>query len=171
MSKYVVVTPDQVPSPLRDGEWVINPPTFIEEIELAQNRRNNARKLTTAPYLRSIGNMIAIAYDPTFNALTGLHAHRYTGREYNNVQELSLIVLDMFRNDYPVIFERYIDKKIKERPNRTKLVYYTGDPKDTAVFIQNGLDNMDVKEVDYYLGLKSKKVVGRPALSKEDSVL
>lgn len=157
MAKYLVVKQDQVPAQLRPGEYVINPPNFVDEINSAQNRSHSRRKLTTASYLRSIANMIAINYDPTFDPLKSLHAHSYEGREFNNDQELSAIVLEMLKNDYPQIFPAYLDKKIKQRPSNTKLIYYTGAPEDGLPFLQNGIDNIDPKEVDSYLGLKGKK--------------
>ena len=169
MSKYVVVSQDQVPTTLRPGEYVINTPDFLEEIRGAQARQHSRRKLTTASYLRSIGNMIAISYDPTFNALTQLHAHSYEGREFNNESELSAIVLEMLQNDYPQIFDKYLDHKIKNRPLGTKLIYFTGHHTQTGPFFMNGFDGLDLKDVDVFLGLKQKKTVGKPAVSNDET--
>jgi len=160
MAKYLVVAKDKVPTPLRDGEYVINAPDFAEEIALAQDRSNSRRKLTTASYLRSIANMVFISYDSNLDALRDLHPHLYQGREFNSPQELSAIVLEMLKNDCPTIFTSYLDKKIKQRPSQTKLIYYTGNSEDAMPFLSNGIDNIDPKDVDSFLGLKTKKSVG-----------
>ena len=50
----------------------------------------------------------------------------------------------------------------------TKLVYYTGNFNTTGPFYKNGLDLIEEKDVESYMTGKSKKVVGKPALTKEE---
>jgi hypothetical protein len=62
-----------------------------------------------------------------------------------------------------------LEYNIKNRPHGSKVVYYVGDLGDTGPFFRNGLDMIDESEVDAVLGLKAKKIVGKPAVTKEES--
>lgn len=75
----------------------------------------------------------------------------------------------MLKSERPVIFDKVLEYNIKNRPHGTKLIYYVGDFGDTSPFFRNGIDEIAEKDVDEYLGLKPKKVVGKPAVTKEES--
>lgn len=167
MSKFVIV--DKAPETLRDGEYVINMPDFIPEIRAAAHRANDKRRLTASGHLRTIAQNIANAYDPDFNVLGKLKVHSFEGREYDSDETLSAIVLELLTRDYPIIFDKYIEKMIQNRPFGTRLIYFTGPLSKSGVFNRNGMDMLDEKDIDVYLGLKPKKTVGRPALTKEEA--
>jgi hypothetical protein len=75
----------------------------------------------------------------------------------------------MLKNARPIIFEKVLEYNIKNRPHGAKLIYYVGDLGDTGPFFRNGIDMIEEKDVDEYLGLKPKKIVGKPAVTKEQS--
>lgn len=166
MAKFVNVK--EAPEALRDGEYLVNMPTFIEEIKKSNARTTTKPRLITANNLRAIAGLIASAYDHDFDPFRNLHPHAYEGREYSTPEDVSAIVLEMLDKDYPLIFDKYLDHQIKKRPFGTKLIYFTGPHNKTAVFYSNGIDRIEEKDVDTYLGLKAKKVVGKPAVTSED---
>jgi hypothetical protein len=166
MAKFVNTT--NVPETLRDGEYVIDMPTFIPEVRAAAARSNDRRRLTHGSLLRTVAQNIANSYDQDFNVIGKLKVHDFEGREFASDEDLSKIVLELLERDYPVIFDKYLDHQVKKRPNGTKLIYFTGPHTKTAVFTNNGIDRIEEKDVDTYLGLKPKKVVGRPAVSNDE---
>lgn len=165
MVKFVLAK--EAPTDLRSGEIVIEMPKFLEEIQAAS--ASNRRKYTSASHMRSIANLIAINYDPNFDVLRQVKAHDYEGIEFNSPEELSQVVLRMLRDSHPVIFERYIETKIKNRPFGTKVIHFVGPLESTAVFTRNGIEQLAEKDVDVHLGLKAKKIVGKPAVTKEEA--
>ena len=167
MAKFVTV--DEAPEQLRKDEHVIEMPDFLEEIRLASARNTNKKGQLSPSFLRSIASMIAISYDKEFDPLRQLKAHDYDGVGYENEQELSRIVLSALERDYPAIFDRYLEHKIKNRPFGTKLIYFVGPHSKSSVFYANGIDSIDLKDVDAFLGLKSKKTVGKPAVTNEQA--
>jgi hypothetical protein len=165
MAKFVIV--DKVPAELRKNEHVIEMPSFLEEIRLASARNLNKKGQVSPSFLRSIASMIAINYDKEFDPLRHLKAHDYDGVGYENEQDLSKIVLAALERDYPAIFDRYLEHKIKNRPFGTKVIYFVGPHSKSSVFYAHGIDSLDVKDVDTFLGLKPKKTVGKPAVTNE----
>lgn len=165
MAKFVTV--EKAPEELRKDEYVIEMPNFLEEIRMA-SARNTAKKGRLSPsFLRSIASMIAINYDREFDPLRQIKAHDYDGVGYETEEQLSNIVVTALERDYPVIFDRYLEHKIKNRPFGTKVVYFVGPHNKSGVFFANGIDALDLKDVDTFLGLKAKKVVGKPAVSNK----
>ncbi len=165
MAKFVVV--DKAPEQLRKEEFVIEQPSFMEEIK--ENSTKAPRGGRTAPnHLRYIVGSIGQKYDPELTAWS-IRPHQFEGRAFASDEELSKIVVELLHLQYPAIFERYVAAKIKARPNGTKLIYYVGPFNSTAPFFQNGIDKLEEKDIETYLGLKPKKVVGKPAVTKEDA--
>lgn len=165
MAKFVTVK--EAPEELRKDEHVISMPDFLDEIRLASARNTNKKGQLSPSFLRSIANMIAISYDKEFDPLRQLKAHDYDGVGYENEQELSEIVISALERDYPAIFDRYLEHKIKNRPFGTKLIYFVGPHNKSSVFYANGIDSIESKDIDSFLGLKSKRTVGRPAVTNE----
>lgn len=164
MSKFVNV--DKAPETLRKDEYVIESPTFLDEIKA--NAQKAPRGGTTGPnHLRYIVGSIGQRYDQNLSAWT-IKPHLFEGRKFSSDEELSAIILEMLRSQYPKIFDSYLNYKIQQRPNGTKLIYYVGNFTDTTAFFQNGIDRIEEKDIETYLGLKPKKVVGKPALTKEE---
>lgn len=165
MAKFVVVK--EAPAELRSGEVVITAPTFIEEVR--QNMAKAPKGGHTAPnHLRYIVGSIGQKYDENLTAWT-VRPNLFEGRPYANEHELAAIVVEMLQSQYPAIFNKYLEYQIKNRPVGTKLIYYVGDFGSTTAFFSNGIDHIEEKDIDTYLGLKPKKVVGRPAITKEEA--
>lgn len=164
-TKFVVVKEE--PKNLPKATVVIKTPDFLEEIQ-ANRKREPRGNITASTHLRYIVGSIGEKYDQELGAYT-IKPHLYEGRRYENDQELSKIVVEMLRAQYPKIFDRYLDAKIKARPSNTQLIYYVGDFAGTTSFFTNGVDVVDEKDVDVFLGLKPKKVVGKPAITDEEA--
>jgi hypothetical protein len=165
MAKFVYVK--EAPKELRAGEILIDMPTFLEEIRANANKAGRGG-LTGSNHLRSIVGSIGQKYDENLTAWA-VRPHLYEGRAFANEQQLSDIVVSMLQEQYPAIFEKYLEHQIKNRPVGTKLIYYVGRFGSASPFFSNGIDLIEEKDVDAYLGLKPKKVVGRPALTKEEA--
>lgn len=164
MAKFTLVK--EIPTSLRREEYLIKMPDFLEEID------ENAKKAPRGGqvgmnHLRTIVGTIGTKYDPTLTAWN-IKPHSYDGRPYSSREELSSIVLELLKEQHPSAIHGYIDSKIKERPHGTKLIYFVGPFEWTTMFIRNGIDQIESKDVDVYLGLKPKKVVGKPAISNEE---
>jgi len=164
-TRFIIVKEE--PKELPKGSIVIKMPDFMAELEA--NRQREGRSGHTAPtHLRYVIGSIGQKYDPELSAYT-IRPHLYEGRKYNNYQELSAIIVEMLRTQYPAIFDKYIDFQVRNRPTNTNLIYFVGDHLDTGSFTRNGIERLDEKDLDVYLGLKPKKVVGKPAITDKEA--
>lgn len=166
MAKFVIV--NQAPEKLESGEIVISAPDFLEQI------RENAAKaprggLTGVNQLRYIVGSIGQKYDPEGTNAWSVRPTLFEGRAYANEAELSAIVVEMLKSQHPKIFDKYLDYQIKSRPQGTKLIYFVGPLSQTTSFFQHGVDMLDPKDVDVYMGRKQKRVVGKPAVTNEEA--
>ncbi len=167
MSKFVVVK--QAPEKLEKGEYVLTMPNFLEEIRESHGKAG-VRKLTGVNHLRAIAGLIGQRYAPEdFSPYKHVVPANFDGIPYSTDEDLSKVVLNMFMATYPQILDKYFDTKIKQRPFGTKLVYFVGDFLHTGNLQRNGLDQIDEKEVDVYMGRKEKKVRGKPAITDEEA--
>lgn len=145
MSKFVLV--DKAPHDLKDKELVITEPDFINEIKLAKNQprpMGNGKFITSLAHLRAIGGVIGELYDPEgYNPYSTIPFSHFVGIEYSNEQELSQVVLKMFNKFHPQIIAKYIDKKLKERPADTEVIYFVGSRANTEAFLSNGINELD----------------------------
>ena len=165
MAKFVIV--NKAPDQVRKDEYVIESPTFLKEVKDSAKTAQRGN-ITGTNQLRSIVGLIGERYDNNLTAWT-IKPHLYEGRRYKDDEELSGIILEILRSQYPAIFASYLDSQIKLRPNGTKLVYYVGNLTDTTPFFSNGIDMIEEKDVDSYLGIKAKRVFGKPAITKEEA--
>jgi hypothetical protein len=166
MSKFVVVS--KAPAQLGKGEVVITPPSFVELITAAARRGGSKRDQTGVNQLREILGGVQEKYQCDLNIFK-IPLSQYEGLTFNSEEELSDIVTTLLNKERPDAFERILEYNIKTRPYGTKLVYYVGRLQDTGPFFKHGLDMLEEKDVDEYLGRKPKKVVGKPALTKEQA--
>lgn len=166
MSKFVSVT--QPPSQLGKGEIVIAPPDFLEQINQTTRRGGAPRNLTGINQLREILAAIQEKYQIDLN-MYKIPVSQYEGISYETPEDLSSIVVNMLQRERPAVFEQVLEYNIKNRPYGTKLVYYVGRHNDTGPFFKHGLDMIEEKDVDEYLGRKPKKTVGKPAITKEEA--
>lgn len=165
MSKFVSVK--TAPSTLRKGEVVIQYPDFLEQIR-ANAHKAAKKNLTGINHLRDILNSIQQKYETDLKIFK-VPLSQYEGLPYEDEKDLSKIILRMLKKERPEIFEKVLEYNIKNRPYGSKLIYYVGDWGDTGAFTRNGIDSIEEKEIDEYLGLKPKKIVGKPAVTKEES--
>jgi hypothetical protein len=165
MSKFVSVT--KAPAALRKGEVVVDSPDFLEQIRGSAHKA--AKKNTTGVnHLRDILNAIRQKYDPDLNIFK-VPFSQYEGLPFKDENDISKIMIRLVKKECPAVFEKVLEYNIRNRPHGTKLIYFVGDWSDTGAFTKNGIDSIEEKEVDEYLGLKPKKIVGKPAVTKEES--
>lgn len=165
MSKFVIVK--KAPESLGKGLMVMTEPDFMEQIE-ANAFRASKKGQTAVHHMRDILNAIQQKYETDLNIFK-VPLSQYEGIPFSNSQELSKIVVGMLKRERPAIFEKVLEYNIRNRPYGTKLIYYVGDLQDTGPFFRNGIGMLEDKEVEEYLGLKPKKIVGKPAVTKEQS--
>ena len=165
MTKFVVCK--EPPASLREGEMVIKEPKFLDEIKL-NKRREPRGNLTGASHLRFIVDSIGAKYDESLGAYS-VRVHNYEGIPYSNDEDLAEVVAKLLKEQYPAIYTKYLDSCIKSRPRDTKVIYYVGNFTDTSPFFSNGISLLEDKDIDVHLGLKTKKVVGKPAVTNEQA--
>lgn len=166
MSKFVVV--HKAPAQLGRGEVVMTTPDFIEQIEAVNRRGGAKRDQTGLNQLRDILTALQEKYQVDLN-LFKIPLSQYEGLAYHSDEELSKIISTLLNKERPDALEKILEYNIKTRPYGTKLVYYVGRLQDTGAFFKNGLDMLEEKDVDEYLGRKPKKIVGKPAITKEEA--
>lgn len=165
MSKYVSV--NTAPATLRKGEVVLQEPDFLEQIRACAHKAAK-KNLTGINHLRDILNAIQQKYE-TDVGIFKVPLSQYEGLPFNNENELSKIIIRLLKKENPAVFGKVLEYNIKNRPHGSKVIYYVGDFGDTGAFSRNGIDFIEEKDVDEALGLKPKKVVGKPAVTKEQS--
>lgn len=143
-TRFVVVKEE--PKELSKDSMVIKEPDFLDEIK--ENKQREPRGGHTSPtHLRYIAGSIGARYDQDLSAYT-IKPHLFEGRKYDSDADLSKIVVEMLRAQYPKIFQSYIEYKIKSRPAGTKLIYFVGDHKETKPFLNNGFSLVDESDLD-----------------------
>jgi len=155
MTKYVCVklVPDR---PLDKDECVIGLPDFVQDVQDCRCRRPNTG-LLSAFYMRSLADHIGHKYDPQFPGSGHIVVNDYNGVPFKTIEDVAKTVTKMFRRYYPQIFDAYVEHQIKNKPFGVKLVYFVGDHADSGSFSRNGIDAIDEKDVDVYMGRKEKK--------------
>ena len=133
--------------------------------KFSHRSKNPITNVTRNKHLRNLISAIGYKYGPEGFNPYHVNISRYEGLAYNNDKELSDILVKIFNNEYPAIFDSYITQKIKNRPTETKVIYFTGDFLKSRAFTEAGFELIKEKEVDVVLGLKKKKVLGKPAVS------
>ena len=159
MSKFVVVK--EAPKELKTGEFLIDKPSFLSQIALHQSKKPK-NGLTGLHYLRMIIDSISQAYDPENMTAYSVKAFKYEGRKFTTDQDIDDIIVDALTQDYPSVFSKYLDVKIKTRPSGTSLIYYVDSNLKGAneIFYKNGLSEAEPEPKK-----KSDKIVGRPAIT------
>jgi len=165
MAKFLIVK--NKPEELKKGEYVIDAPSFMEEI-VSNKTKAPKNGLTGAYHLRVIADTIAQNYDPENMNGFSVKVHSYEGRPFATDEDLNTIVVEMLKESCPSVFLKYVDKKIRNRPFGTNLVYYVDSNLKGAyeLFYKHGLSDAREVEPDTQ---KLKKTVGKPALTKEQA--
>jgi hypothetical protein len=158
--KFVCVK--KAPTELRKHEHVIDMPNFLDEVTSNSNHKG-VTNVTRNKHLRNLVSAVGYKYGPEGFNPYHVNISRYEGLGFKDDEELSGILVNLFTKEYPAIFDNYITKKIKERPTETKVIYFTGDFLKSRAFTEAGFELIKEKEVDVVLGLKKKKILGKPA--------
>ena len=165
MAKFIVVK--EAPKELKKGEYLIDSPSFVDQIALHSTKKPR-NGLTGSHYLRMIMDSISQAYDPENTTAYSIKAHLYEGRKFETDQDMNDIMVQAIQNDCPSIFPKYLEAKIRNRPVGTELVIYVDSkiPHQYEIFYRNGFAEIVEKESQKP---KSDKVVGKPAITKEEA--
>jgi hypothetical protein len=165
MSKFVSVK--TVPATLRKDEVVLQSPDFLEQIRACAPRAAK-NKITGLNHVRDILVAIQQKFELDLQILK-IPLSQYEGLPFDDEKDLSGIIIRLLKKERPLAFEKVLEYNIKNRPYGAKLIYYVGDWGDTGAFTRNGIDSVEEKDIEEYLGLKPKKIVGKPAVTKEQS--
>lgn len=166
MSKFIIV--NKTPAQLNKGEIVIAPPSFIEQIIALARRGGAVRNQTALNQIREILLAIENRYQIDLNVYK-IPLSNYEGLAYESDEQLSSIITQLLNKERPEAFEKILEYNIKNRPYGTKLIYYVGRLQDTGPFFKSGIDMLEEKDLDEYLGKKPKKIVGKPAVTKAEA--
>jgi len=165
MSKFVIVK--EAPTTLDKGAIVIGQPSFMEQVVENQKKAPKHHQ-TGVNHLREVLNSIGKKYDPDMNVFK-IRLVNYAGLAFKDNEDLSNIINNILRAEYPVILDKYLEYQLKNRPMNTKLIYYVGDLTATTPFYSAGIDLIDEKDVESYMTGKPKKTVGKPAVANEEN--
>jgi hypothetical protein len=148
MTKFVVSK--EVPAELTSYEMRIDPPNLLQEVQNCWNHRP-ANGLTGMNWLRQIANEIT-KWDKLFNPYRHTVPTDYQGIPFSTPEEVADIVLKMVVDRYPQIVDNWIEHCIKTKPTFIKLIWFTGDFKQTSKFSANFVDRISPSEVETYMG-------------------
>lgn len=168
MAKFLIV--DTKPEELKKGEYLIDRPSFLEEITLHKSKAPK-NGLTGAYHLRIITDSVAQNYDPDNMTAFSVKVHNFEGIAYDSDEQLNDILVKMYSDSCPGVFLKYVDKKIRTRPHGTSLIYYVDSGLKGAydLFYKHGIS--DARDTDVKKNTENKKVVGKPAVTKEQAEL
>jgi len=168
MAKFKVVK--EKPDSVKKGEYVIDHTSFLTEIDQHKTKATK-NGLTGHHHLRSILESIASTYDPENMTAFSVKVHNFEGIPYKNSEELNNLLLNMLKSDYPQVFIKYIENKIKNRPYGTTMVYYVDSGVKGAyeLFYRHGLS--DINDIETETNKKTGKTVGKPAITNEQAEL
>ena len=168
MTKFVIVK--EAPESLEKDCVVISAPNFLAEIKKAERKKPNSKTLTPN-YLREIIAGIGDKYaDENFSALTNVNVSPYKGVACGDDNETNKVLFKIFAASYPKMVDQYVEYYIKSRPFGTKLIYFLGDFTQSSKFSEHGIDQIKEKDVSVCLGLKEKKIVGKPAIKDSEII-
>jgi hypothetical protein len=102
-----------------------------------------------------------------FNALTDVNVANFKGTPCTTEEEANDILLKIFKQKYPRMLDAFVEHHIKSRPNGTRVVYDLGGGAQAGVYLKLGFQEVLLK--DLYKDEKPKKVVGKPAITKEEA--
>lgn len=153
------------PKTLQKGEFIIEAPNFLEEVKSCEKKRPR-NHVMSINYLRELVALIGAKYvGETFNPLIDVNVSHYKGTPCENAEQAHEIIVKLFKQFYPRMFDAYVEYHLKLRPSGTNLVYYYGPPSQVSAFIKMGFDEVLEKDLN-----KSKKVVGKPAITDEEAL-
>jgi hypothetical protein len=154
MTKFVISS--EVPETLSNYEIRIDPPNMLQEVMNCWNNRPANGHLGTH-WLRQIANEIT-KWDKSFNPYRNIIPSDYNGVPFSTPEEVADHCLRMVNDTYKGFTDAWVEHCIKNKPPFTKLIWFTGNFKQSGKFAANFVDRIDVKEVQEYMGRHAKKV-------------
>jgi hypothetical protein len=165
----IFVRVNKAPTELRADEYVINAPDFLDDIKKAPVKRPTTG-VVSVNYLRQLVSDIGNKYiGQGFNALTDVNVSNYKGTPCANNEQVHETLLTMFKKTFPKMLNAYVEYHIKSRPSGTRVIYFLGGGNQVEPFLTQGFDEVLEKDLEKVLGLKPKKVVGKPAITDEEA--
>jgi hypothetical protein len=116
--------------------------------------------------MRTLADHIGSKYDAKFPGGGRIPTSAFNGVPFKSISDIARVVVGMFKSYYPSIFDSYIEHQIKNRPFGTKLIYFVGDFLQTGPFDRNGIERIEAKDVDSFMGRKDKKAPKKAEPSK-----
>lgn len=154
MTKFVISK--EVPEALTNYELRIDPPTLLQEVNNCWGHRP-ANGHTGINWLRQIASEIC-KWDPKFHPYRHTVPNDYMGIPFSTPEEVALIVSRMVNDRYPNLCDAWVEHCIRHKPPFTKLIWFTGDFKQTGSFSLNFIDRIEPSEVDAWMGRHKKQV-------------
>jgi hypothetical protein len=159
MTKFVISK--EVPEELSSYEMRIDPPNLLQEVLNCWNYRS-ANSITGVNWLRQIANEIT-KWDKSFNPYRHMVPSEHQGIPYSSPEDVAAIALRMVNERYPNLTDAWVEHCVKYKPPFTKLIWFTGEFKQTSKFTSNFIDRIELSEVDEYMGRHAvKKPNGMP---------
>lgn len=152
----------KAPAELKKDEYVVQAPSFLQEIKDCAKKcpRNGTM---TINYLRELIARVGSVYSPEdFNPITSVNVSYFKGTPCSTEEEANDILLKIFSTQFTPMLDAYVAHHLKQRPSGTKLVYFLGNGSQVAPFIKLGYEEVLEKDLD-----KTKKIIGKPAITKE----
>ena len=144
------------PEQLQKGEFVIEAPSFLEEVMTCENKRPR-NHVMSINYLREVVATIGFKYvGETFNPLTDVNISNYKGTPCEDTKQSHETIVRLFKEFYPRIFDAYVEYHIKRRPNGTNLIYFLGAPVQAVAFVNLGFEEILEKNLN-----KTKKIISK----------
>lgn len=154
MAKFTTVS--EPPASLEKGEVVIDKPTFVEECKLALGQAGAKRNTTTLNQLRSVLNAIENKYNIDLKTAK-IPLSQYEGLPYETAEDYNKVITRLLKIERPDAFEDILGYNILRLPYGTKMIYFVGEHYETDPFYKNGIERIELKDVDEYLGKKPKR--------------
>lgn len=162
MTKFVISK--EVPEKLSSYELRIDPPTLLQEVKNCWGYRP-ANGHTGINWLRQIAGEIC-KWDPKFHPYRHTIPNDYMGIPFSTPEDVALIVSRMVADRYPGLCDAWVEHCIRHKPPFTKLIWFTGDFKQTSSFSSNFIDRIELSEVDAWMGRHKKQVKNEEQVAK-----
>lgn len=167
MSKFLTV--EKAPEALRDGEFTINMPDFVQEIRDSKLKISNIEeaKLTRNNQMRNAFVLMGMRYmNGVFNAFS-LPLGKYEGLEYKTEQDISNILVNILSKHTPELIDAALVASIKDRPTDVKIIYFTGPKEKEVLFQKEGITLLHPDEVEAFLDFKT---IARTVVTNDSDV-
>lgn len=139
MSKFTVV--EKVPEKLKDTDFVLYKPNFLEEVKASRLSNQSVSKITTVNHLRDILMIITGKYDESINPYH-ITLNKYEGINVPTSEDIADVIVRIDRDNNLKLLEKALNLNIKNRPIGTEMIYYVSP--DTQGVEQFQLNNIEI---------------------------